>query len=105
VRSGSGRRARARETSGGDAQTSGCLLMCGACAIGTIADVSAPEPVRVMLEIERGQRTISGWVAIDGAPASGFYGWLELIDQLERASTRSGGRAPCERGGEQGGAP
>jgi len=56
----------------------------------------------VVLEIERGRHTIRGRVAIDGAPASGFYGWLELIDELERASIQSGERARGERRGEQG---
>jgi hypothetical protein len=42
--------------------------------------------VRVVLEIRRTRRTISGSLAVDGAPANGFYGWLELIDELERAA-------------------
>lgn len=37
------------------------------------------------LEIERGEQTISGLVAVEGAEPSDFYGWLELIGQLERA--------------------
>jgi hypothetical protein len=48
--------------------------------------VSLQEPVRVILEIRRTQATISGQLAVDGAPASGFYGWLELIDELDRGS-------------------
>ena len=65
----------------------------------------APEPVRIVLEIERGGRTIEGRVAIDGAPESGFHGWLELIDELERASTDSGQRTGAERDVEQGREP
>jgi hypothetical protein len=43
-------------------------------------------PVRVVLDIDRAERTISGRLAVDGAPASGFYGWLELIDELGRVA-------------------
>lgn len=39
----------------------------------------------MVLEIRRTQATVSGRLAVDGAPASGFYGWLELIDELDRA--------------------
>jgi hypothetical protein len=66
--------------------------------------VSVPEPVRVVLEIQRTRRTISGQVAVDGAQASGFYGWLELIDELERASdltTRGEGNDPLRDEREQ----
>jgi hypothetical protein len=59
------------------------------------------QPVRVVLDIERGKSTIRGRLAIDGAPASGFHGWLELIDELERASTHQAGeRMPGRRDGE-----
>lgn len=47
------------------------------------------EPVRVVLELERQASTISGTVAVDGAPKRGFFGWLELIDKLERAAARA----------------
>jgi hypothetical protein len=53
---------------------------------GSLGVVSVQEPVRVVLEIRRTRRTISRELAVDGAPARGFYGWLELIDDLERAS-------------------
>jgi hypothetical protein len=60
--------------------------------------VSDPNPVRVVLEIEHEEGTISGRVAVAGVQASAFYGWLELIDQLERAvdgsATRSQTFAP-----------
>lgn len=48
--------------------------------------MSAQEPVRVVLEIQRAPQTISGQVTVEGAPASDFYGWLELIDELQRVS-------------------
>jgi hypothetical protein len=58
--------------------------------------VSLQEPVRVVLEIRRTHRTITGQLAVDGAPASGFYGWLELIDELGRASDPpSSDTRPC----------
>jgi hypothetical protein len=50
--------------------------------------VSTVERVRAVIEIERGERTISGQLAIDDAPSTRFFGWLELIDLLERATTR-----------------
>jgi hypothetical protein len=43
-------------------------------------------PVQVVVELERTGSTISGHVAVAGAPPRGFFGWLELIDRLERAA-------------------
>ena len=51
--------------------------------------VSTAERIRAVIEIERGERTISGQLAINDAPAKGFFGWLELIDLLERATSPS----------------
>jgi hypothetical protein len=48
--------------------------------------VSAQWPVRVVLDVTQETGTISGRLAVDGAPASLFYGWLELIDALERVA-------------------
>jgi hypothetical protein len=46
-----------------------------------------------------------GQLAVDGAPASAFYGWLGLIDELRRAAT-PGGRTPeDEISREPGGEP
>ena len=57
--------------------------------------MSVQKPVRVALEINRTRSTISGQLAVDGAPASGFYGWLELLDQLGRAvGTGAGTETP-----------
>jgi hypothetical protein len=53
-----------------------------------------PEPVRVVLELEHGLDTITGHVAIAGDPAARFYGWLELIDRLDRGTAPSRGREP-----------
>jgi len=43
-----------------------------------------------MVEIDNGAETISGLIAVEGAPAGTFYGWLELIDRLERAASARG---------------
>jgi hypothetical protein len=42
--------------------------------------------VRIELELERIQGTLGGMLAVDGSPAGGCYGWLELISRLEHAS-------------------
>jgi hypothetical protein len=44
------------------------------------------QQVRALVEIEQNHRTISGQLTINDAPATEFYGWLELIDALERAA-------------------
>jgi hypothetical protein len=51
------------------------------------ANVSTPRRVCAVIEIERDKSTIKGQIAIDDAPAKGFFGWLELIATLERATT------------------
>jgi hypothetical protein len=43
-------------------------------------------PVQVMVEIKPTGGTVRGRISVDGAPPSGFFGWLELIDRLERAA-------------------
>jgi hypothetical protein len=44
------------------------------------------EPVRVVLELEHDEPTISGSIAVNDNPEHGFYGWLELIHKLQRAT-------------------
>jgi hypothetical protein len=61
------------------------------------APVSTPPRVCAVIEIERDKGTISGHIAIDDGPAKGFFGWLELIDTLEGATTD-----PPRRPGEDG---
>jgi hypothetical protein len=39
-----------------------------------------------MLELQHDERTISGSIAVDDNPPRSFYGWLELLDRLERAT-------------------
>ena len=63
--------------------------------------VSVQPPVRVVLEIVRTSRTISGKLAIDGASTCCFYGWLELLDALERVADIGIDRRQAVDGGEQ----
>jgi hypothetical protein len=42
-------------------------------------------PVHVVMAIERTATTVSGQILVGRGPAVEFYGWLELIDQLESA--------------------
>jgi hypothetical protein len=42
--------------------------------------------VRVVIEIERCQRTVRGEIAVAEAPAIPFFGWLELLEALEQAT-------------------
>ena len=44
-----------------------------------------PKAVRVTIDVERSNDTISGRLSTAGAAPAPFYGWLELIDHLERA--------------------
>jgi hypothetical protein len=48
--------------------------------------MSTPETVRVTVEIARSSDTITGQIAVEGASATSFFGWLDLIDRLERAA-------------------
>jgi hypothetical protein len=50
--------------------------------------VDSTDRIRVVLDIERDERTISGELAVEGTPPMTFFGWLELIDWLERASAQ-----------------
>jgi hypothetical protein len=48
--------------------------------------VRAPGPVHVQLAIEQGTETISGHVSVDDEAPIEFYGWLQLISHIERAT-------------------
>ncbi len=50
--------------------------------------------VHVTVEIERTAATVSGQTAVEHAAAVEFYGWLELIDQLEGALGQPPREAP-----------
>ena len=61
--------------------------------------MNRPEPVRVELELEHDERTISGRIVVNDHPGRDFYGWLELIDRLERATDSE---LPHEAGADHG---
>jgi hypothetical protein len=48
--------------------------------------------VHLSLETEHSSGTISGQIRVENGSATGFFGWLELIDQLERVAGRPGER-------------
>jgi hypothetical protein len=58
--------------------------------------VADAQVIRVALEIDDHNLTISGRLVLEGAPMVVFYGWLELIDQLERAWRHDAAAAPQE---------
>jgi hypothetical protein len=45
-----------------------------------------PKRVRVTLELQRSGATISGQLSVERTAAIEFFGWLQLIDELERAA-------------------
>jgi hypothetical protein len=53
---------------------------------------------RVEVELEQSDGTISGLIAVDGGPPATFFGWLDLIDRLERAGATSSGELPAPAG-------
>jgi hypothetical protein len=63
--------------------------------------------VEVVVQIGHSDGTVSGQVTAPGAPGAEFFGWLELMDRLERAVDRqeainSQSRAPgATQKGEQ----
>ena len=59
------------------------------------------QSVRVLLEIRHTGKTVSGQVAVEGSSPSDFFGWLELIDRLERASAGAD-QAPPEEPEDEG---
>lgn len=44
--------------------------------------------VEVIVQIGHSDGTVSGRVTAPGAPGAEFFGWLELMDRLERAVDR-----------------
>jgi hypothetical protein len=46
------------------------------------------EPVQLIVQIGHNDGTVSGAVTAPGAPKAEFFGWLELMDRLERAVDR-----------------
>ena len=44
--------------------------------------------MEVIVQIGHSDGTVSGQVTAPGAPGAEFFGWLELMDRLERAVDR-----------------
>jgi hypothetical protein len=59
--------------------------MCACAGQVTLAAMSPDSSVKVVIELERCAETISGEITVAGRGPTAFYGWLELIDRLERA--------------------
>jgi hypothetical protein len=57
----------------------------------TLAVMGIESAIEVVVEIEYTSETICGQIRIADRSPTTFFGWLELIDQLERAAT---GRPP-----------
>lgn len=58
-------------------------------------------PVQVAIEIEPADGTIRGRFAVAGVAGEQFFGWLELLDLLGRASdAHNQDSSPGERGEE-----
>jgi hypothetical protein len=51
----------------------------------TVAAMSPDSSVKVVIDLQRCVETISGEISVDGGGTTAFFGWLELIDRLERA--------------------
>jgi hypothetical protein len=43
------------------------------------------EPLQVWIEIDPGTEPVAGRVAVAGAVARAFVGWLELVDAIDHA--------------------
>ncbi len=56
-----------------------------------LAAVSVQQPVRVLVEVQQTDGTIHGQVAVGGSTSTRFYGWLELIDEIDRATAPQSG--------------
>jgi hypothetical protein len=55
----------------------------------------------VVVDLEQTDETVKGHITIAGAAAVAFFGWLELIDRLDRAVERHCG--PGQTGSTTGG--
>jgi hypothetical protein len=54
----------------------------------TLVCMSPGEPLQVVVDIERTDATVMGQITVAGTAATAFFGWLELIDRLDRAVER-----------------
>jgi len=62
--------------------------------LSMLIGMDVKEPVQVTVSLEPAAETIQGRIAVDGAPATEFFGWLELIGRIERAAGMAHGQAP-----------
>ena len=51
------------------------------------------------MQIGRSDETVTGQVTAPGAPGAEFFGWLELMDRLERAMDRQEAMSSQSRAG------
>jgi hypothetical protein len=54
--------------------------------------------VEVIVQIGYSDGTVSGQVTAPGAPGAEFFGWLELMDRLERAVDRQEANSQSREG-------
>ena len=59
--------------------------------------MTTPRMVRAQLELSPAEDTVRGRLAVEGAPASDFYGWIELINVLEKAMSSPGAQPTGSR--------
>lgn len=50
--------------------------------------MSPSEPLHVVVDLEQTDETVKGHITVAGAVRTEFFGWLELIDRLDRAVER-----------------
>lgn len=58
--------------------------------------MSRSEPLQVVVDLEQTGVTVKGQITIAGAASTAFFGWLELIDRLDRAVERHCGSRQAE---------
>ena len=55
--------------------------------------------MEVIVQIGHSDGTVTGQVTAPGAPGAEFFGWLELMDRLERAVDRQEAMSSQSRSG------
>lgn len=69
-------------------ETQGCSRLHSAAHSCEARAVNAGGSVRIVIELDRSASTVSGRLAVEEEPPKSFFGWLELIDSLERLQER-----------------
>lgn len=54
------------------------------------------DPLQVVVDLEQTEETVKGRITIAGSASTAFFGWLELIDRLDRAIERHRGSSRAE---------